>query len=164
VAFAAVHLSAVAPGADTLASRQAALGALIVGGLVGLAALERFVETRHARRVLGVGCALSVVSTITLALAPDLLTAGSALFVLGIGSSVLHPLVKARAYASLPGRPMLVNAVAAALVPLDAIAPLLIGALVYATHPSVGMLALSLAPLGVIALSRRADRVPHVSR
>lgn len=164
VAFAAIHLADVAPGADTLASRQAALGALIVGGLVGLAALERFVETQHARRVLGVACALSVVSTITLALAPDLVTAGSALFALGVGSSVLHPLVKARAYEAMPGRPMLVNAVAAALVPLDAIAPLAIGALVYAAGSSVGVLVLALAPLGVMLLSRLADRRMSLKR
>ncbi len=156
VAFAAVHLATVAPGEGTLAARQAALGALIVGGLLGLAALERFVEPHLARRVLSVACVLSTVSMIVLALAPDLRVAGVALFVLGASSAVLHPLVKARAYASLPGRPMLVNAVAAALVPLDALAPLVIGALAFTAGPSIAVLSLSLAPLGVLVLTRRA--------
>ena len=38
----------------------------------------------------------------------------------------MHPLASARAYASLPGRPALVNAVASAFVPFDALCPLVL--------------------------------------
>lgn len=159
VAFGAVHLAAISPGETTIAARQAALGALILGGVLGLAALERFLVERHSTRVLAAACLFAASSTLVLALAADLFVAGGALFALGASSAVLHPLVKARAYASLPGRPMLVNAVAAALVPLDALAPLVLGALALATSPSAAMLALALAPLLVLALARAAARI-----
>jgi len=156
VAFAAVHLAALSPGPASIVWRQAALGALIVGGVVGLVALERVVEDARAGRVLQLACVLALLSSVALALAPDLLIASVALFVLGASSAVLHPLVKARAYTSLPGRPMLVNAVAAALVPLDALAPLVLGAIAFGTEPRIAMLVLALAPLGVLVLARRA--------
>jgi fucose permease len=145
VAFAAVHLAALSPGPASIVWRQATLGALIVGGVVGLVALERVVEDARAGRVLQLACVLALLSSVALALAPDLLIASVALFVLGASSAVLHPLVKARAYASLPGRPLLVNAVAAALVPLDALAPLVLGAIAFGTEPRIAMLVLVLA-------------------
>lgn len=160
MAFAALHLATIAPGSETVASRQLALVAIIVGGLVGLAWLERSVEGRDPRRVLLFACALSTISLGGVVLAPSLGVAAVALFVLGASSAVLHPLVKARAYEALPGRPQLVNAVGAALVPIDALAPLLVGLLALHHGSAVALAALGVAPLGIAlaALWLRAPR------
>lgn len=162
MAFAALHLATIAPGEGSVAARQLALVAIIVGGLAGLAWLERFVEGRDPRRVLLLACALSGVSLGGVVLAPDLGVAAVALFVLGASSAVLHPLVKARAYESLPGRPQLVNAVGAALVPIDAIAPLLVGFVAMHHGTALALASLGLAPIGIAlaALWLRASSAP----
>jgi MFS family permease len=149
MAFSALHLASIAPGEDTVAARQLALVANIAGGLVGLAWLERSVEGRDPRRVLLLACVLSGVSLGGVAIAPDLGVAAVALFVLGAGSAVLHPLVKARPYEALPGRPQLVNAVGAALVPIDALAPLLVGFVALHHGSALALGSLGVAPLGV---------------
>jgi hypothetical protein len=149
MAFSALHLASIAPGEDTVAARQLALVAIIAGGLVGLAWLERSVEGREPRRVLLLACVLSGVSLGGVAIAPDLGVAAVALFVLGAGSAVLHPLVKARPYEALSGRPQLVNAVGAALVPIDALAPLLVGFVALHHGSALALGSLGVAPLGV---------------
>jgi hypothetical protein len=73
-----------------------------------------------------------------------------------VGSSVLHPLAKARAYAALPGRPALVNAVFGGLVPIDVAAPLLLGALATGAGSAFAVGALLVAPVGIAAAAARA--------
>ena len=85
----------------------------------------------------------------------DVAIASAALFALGASTSTLHPLASARAYASLPGRPALVNAVAAALMPFDALAPLVLGALALWLGTQAAILAILVAPIGIAVAAWR---------
>jgi len=79
-----------------------------------------------------------------------------AMAVLGAATSPLHPLVSARAYASLPGRPALVNAVSATRAPIDALAPLLLAAIAVTWGSGTALLAIGVAPLGIALMAWRA--------
>ena len=59
-------------------------------------------------------------------------------------------------YSELLSGQNLIVYLAAALVPLDALAPLVLGAIAFGTEPRIAMLVLALAPLGVLVLARRA--------
>jgi MFS family permease len=153
IAFAVVRLE----DASALA-RAFAVGAWTVGLVGGLLFLERFVDRLDPRRVLLASAAVVAASLLVLACTRDVAFASAALFVLGASTSTLHPLASARAYASLPGRPALVNAVAAALTPFDALAPLALGALAlwFGTHAAI--LAILVAPIGITLAAWRAPR------
>lgn len=144
VAFAAVHL-----GALDASARSVALGAWVVGGIVGLTWLERRIEHVAPARVLRVTTCVAALALAALARVHDVWPASILLAVIGTTSSTFHPLVKARAYASLPGRPALVNAVAGALVPLDALAPLVLGAIATQLGGDAAIAVLALAPVGI---------------
>ena len=148
VAFAAIHLA----GLSALA-RSVALAAWIGGGIVGLAWLERRVERLDPQRVLLLGTVVCAAAILGLARTHDAAPACGLLALIGATSSTFHPLVKARAYASLPGRPALVNAVASALVPLDALAPLVLGAIAVHFGASAAVMALVIAPAGIFVMA-----------
>jgi hypothetical protein len=144
VAFAAVHL-----GDLSAVERSIALTPWIVGGIVGLGWLERRIEELSPAGVLRVTTVVTALALTALACVHDALSASVLLAIIGASSSMFHPLVKARAYASLPGRAALVNAVAGALVPLDALAPLVLGAIALRFGASAAVMALVIAPLGI---------------
>jgi MFS family permease len=151
IAFAVVQLQHASPVA-----RATAVGAWTIGILAGLFLLERFIERLDSRRVLLASCAGAAASLCVLAITPDVPVAIGALFALGTSTSTLHPLASARAYASLPGRPALVNAVAAAFAPFDLLAPLALAALAVWLGPPAALLALLVAPLGIAWAAYRA--------
>lgn len=143
IAFAVVHL------ADAPASLRAlAVGAWTAGSLLALVWLEGVVDRLEPKRVLLSAAGVVSAALITLAATRSILLASLALFSLGAGTSCLHPLAAARAYASLPGRPALVNAVVSAFMPFDALAPLALGALALWASPRAAVLALLSAPAG----------------
>ncbi len=151
VAFAVVRLDA----ASSL-ERALAVGAWTVGVLGGLVLLERWIDRLDARRVLLGACALAATALIAIASSDDVAVAFPAMLVLGAATSPLHPLVSARAYAALPGRPALVNAVSSALAPIDAIMPLLLAAIALYAGPTFALLAIGIAPLGIALMAWRA--------
>jgi MFS family permease len=144
VAFAAVHLADATPVA-----RAVALGAWIAGGVLGLWWLERRIDSLDPLRVLRVTASIATIALAAFACTHDPALGALLLAIVGATASTFHPLVKARAYAALPGRPALVNAAASTLVPLDALAPLLLGAIALRFGESVAMAALVLAPIGI---------------
>jgi len=144
VAFAMVKL-----GDASALERAFAVGAWTAGLVGGLFVLERFVDRLDSRKVLLASSVVVAASLSTIACTRDVVTASVALFVLGASSSTLHPLASARAYASLPGRPALVNAVAAGLMPFHMLAPLLLGALAHWFGTPVALLAILVAPIGI---------------
>ncbi len=144
VAFAVVTLEGAAPLA-----RAFAVGAWTAGLVGGLAVLERFVDRLDSRKVLLASSAVAAASLSTIACTHEVVTVSVALFVLGASSSTLHPLASARAYASLPGRPALVNAVAAGLMPFHMLAPLLLGVLAHWLGAPAALLAILVAPIGI---------------
>lgn len=82
--------------------------------------------------------------------------AALALGFLGASAITFHPLLKARAYAALPGRPAMVNAINALLQPAHLAAPLALGALAGAHGTAVAMAVLALAPVMVLVATLRA--------
>lgn len=156
VAFTMVRL-AVDLDAGPVA-RAVAVGAWTVGGLVGVAALERWLAHAEPLRLLRLTSVASAICLLVLSLTPHVDVAIVALAALGASGAALHPLLKARAYAALPGRPAIVNAVASALAPLDVAAPIVLAALASWGGPRAALCAILVAPLMIAAgaLGQRA--------
>lgn len=144
IAFAMVRLT----DASTL-ERAIAVGGWTVGLVGGLFVLERWIDRWDGARVLLLASSLATSALALLVWSPTTGVATLAMMVLGVATSPLHPLVSARAYASLPGRPALVNAVASALAPLDALTPLVLAAIAMTWGPRVALGMIALAPLGI---------------
>src|SRR6185503_8455069 len=137
-------------------ARAFAVGAWTAGLVGGLVVLERWVERLDSRKVLLASSAVVAGSLLVLASTSEIAIASAALFVLGASTSTLHPLASARAYASLPGRPALVNAVASAFLPFDALAPLVLGALALGLGSPAAIVAILVAPAGIALAAWRA--------
>jgi FSR family fosmidomycin resistance protein-like MFS transporter len=153
IAFVMVRLEAASPVA-----RAVVVAAWTVGLVGGLVVLERWIERLDSRRVLLVSACVAAAALVAVACAENVTATIAAAFVLGASTSTLHPLASARAYAALPGRPALVNAVAAAFVPLDAIAPLVLSAIALSHGSAAALLAILVAPLGIaLAAWRRGE-------
>jgi fucose permease len=155
VAFGAVHLQAI--GA-TMDERSAAIASWIIGGFVGLAALERLVSRIGVRQVLLAASSATAFALITLAVARSPYVGAFALLLIGTTGSMLHPLTKAQAYRALPNRPALVNAVGAALLPLDMAAPIVLGIVATFAGSAWAIVALLVAPAGVVLAARQMPR------
>ncbi|MCB9596059.1 MAG: MFS transporter [Sandaracinaceae bacterium] len=152
VAFVVIRLDAA-----SALERAFAVAAWTVGFLPGLFLLDRYAERVDTRRALLVAASAACASLLVLALDAHVAIASAALFVLGASTSLLYPLSEARTYASLPGRPALVNAVGALFTPLDALAPLALGALALWLGPEAAIAAIGVAPIG-IALAALTSR------
>jgi predicted MFS family arabinose efflux permease len=146
VAFGAVHMQAI--GAS-VSERSVALAAWVVGGFFGLALLERLAPSIRVRALLLGASALTAAAIGALAVTHSPHFAAVAFLVLGFAASTLHPLSKARAYASLPNRPALVNAVASALLPFEMAAPLVLAVIAAHMGSAAAIAALLVAPAGV---------------
>jgi len=149
VAFSALHMHAL--GA-TPGQRSFAVAAWIFGGFVGLAGLERFGGRSSARRWLLSASAATAIAVTTLAVSHSTRMGTCALFLIGVAGSTLHPMAKARAYAALPSRPALVNAVGAVLLPFEMAAPVAIGIVATRAGSRWAIVCLLVAPV-VVAIA-----------
>ena len=162
VAFSAIHLQAMGASVDT---RSTALAGWVLGGFVGAGAIDRFVEQVGARRLLVVVSSATGVGVAVLALTRSPFVATAALFFIGVAGSTLHPLAKARAYAALPNRPAIVNAVASLLLLFDMSAPMVLGAIATKAGSAWAIAAILVAPVGVAtAAIRLNDRGSNQAR
>jgi MFS family permease len=161
IAFAVIRLESASP-----LERAFAVAAWTIGVVGGLFVLERWVDRLDSRKVLLASSAVVAASLSVVACSSDVVIASAALFALGASTSTLHPLASARAYASLPGRPALVNAVASAFTPFDALAPVLLGALAFWLGAPAAILAVLVAPAGIALAAWRAAKPvsPHRAR
>jgi MFS family permease len=153
VAFATVHLAADVQAGPEL--RAIAIGAWMIGGLLGLAVLERLLARVDALRLTMAACALAAAGLVVLAMADEAWIAIGALFVIGASGSTLHPIAKARAYAALPGRPAIVNALGSALSLYDLGCAAAIALIADVLGPSAAMIAMVASPLVIGALAAR---------
>jgi predicted MFS family arabinose efflux permease len=154
VAFGSLYLADVQ--SLGLAARTAALTALMVGELTGLAAGDRLVARFAPRALLGAsaaGTALAWLAFLT-ASAPGPLSA--ALFAAGALASLQYPLVKAQAYRALPGRTGAVNAVLTMFGLVELALPLALGAVADGAGLRAALALLSLQPLALFALAALA--------
>jgi MFS family permease len=158
VAFSSVHLDLYTHASDDW--RAAAITAWTLGAILGLVALDRVLEWATPRVVLLYASVLAAVALGLFAVTRAPIVAVTALTIVGASASTFHPIAKARAYASLPGRPAVVNAIAGLLVPIDAIAPLVLSAIAARGGSRAAIFGLLVAPvfLGALALRDRPSR------
>ena len=153
-AFAAVHVHARV-SADPV-DGAIAMGFWIAGGLAGLAVLDRALARFAPARILAPSGAAALPVFATLVVARDFALACGALALLGALVSTYHPLASARAYASMPGHPGVVNAVAALWSPLELLAPLALGAVAEVFGPPSALGTLAIVPVVMLAIGLAA--------
>jgi Na+/melibiose symporter-like transporter len=154
-AFATLYLR------DALDMSQAGIGVVLAVGMLG-GMLSLVALTRALRRVRGEAL-LPWLALVALAGVALLLfshtgwVAALALFLVDVGAVCWYPIAKAAAYASLPGKTGAVLAVLMLTTPAEAALPALVG--VIAGHFGIGaaIVALGLAPLGVLLAAPRAS-------
>lgn len=128
--------------------RALAIGAFVLGGAVGLVALERIlarVGEARARRVL-LAAALACAATYALWLA---VPAAATFALVGATAAPLYPLVAAQAYARRPDRAGLVLAASHLFTPLGLALPFLLGAIADRAGTFVALVLLLAQPLGI---------------
>ena len=141
----------------------------MVGGIMGLFALERFLARHPEQRQLGVRllpwlALLTLLGVIALLLAQTLWLAGGALFAIGLGATGWYPVARAATYDRLPGRAGLARAITGLLAPLDLALPAVVGLLAERFSLVVALGVLGLAPVGVLLLTPRSAAKTAVSR
>lgn len=152
VALAALRLEALGAG---FGLRALELGALGVGMAVGLALTERW---QQPREVLVGSCVWTVAAFagwIAAGVSPiGVVFAG----LLGMGIAPMWPLAKAAAFARVPGRPGLVNALDRVLSPLELGAPLVVGFVADRYGLVVALVTLLIQPALVAAVALHTRR------
>lgn len=150
VVFAALHLRDLGLGAG---ARSAVLIGFVVGGAVGVAAVDRLVARVPPLRLLAASattCAALYLAWV----AVETPWLSIALFALvGATAAPLYPLASAQAYAALPGRSGAVNAAAVLFDPLVLALPWLLGLLADACGTTAALLVLAIQPVGLALLS-----------
>lgn len=145
--FAALHLR------DDLgleaAARSAVLGAFVAGGVAGLLALDRLLQSRSPRWILLVSSALCAASYGGWIAAGSPWVSAALLFVCGATAAPMYPVAMARAYACLPGASGTVNAVGHLFTPFAVAAPFALGWLADSAGLAATLIALLAQPLGV---------------
>ena len=133
---------------------SAALGATLfsLGGACGALITERLLTRFDSSRLLVVSAVACATSLVAVVFATTLGSLLPALFVLGASAAPEHALLTARAYASLPGRPGVVNALGQLFVVFDIAAPIALGAVADAFGLPVALACLVIQPCAVLAL------------
>lgn len=131
------------------------LFALFLGSTAGGLGVEALVKRFPPRALLLTASVASAASLLAFILDPGV----ASLFVLGFAAALLYPLVQARAYARVPGRPGMLSALQSPFVVVDVLAPLAIGAMVSAWGVEAGLALLLAQPVVIGAVAAlRASR------
>ena len=141
----------------------------MIGGMIGLFALERFLTSRPEQHRAGVRllpwlALLTLAGIVALLLAPALWLAGVALFAIGLGATSWYPVARAATYDRLPGRAGLARAITGLIMPLELALPVVVGLLAERFGLVVALGFLGLAPVGVLLLIPRSVTKTDVSR
>jgi MFS transporter, DHA1 family, inner membrane transport protein len=155
-AFVAVHIHSAFDGDPAVLA--IALSAWTIGGIAGLALLDRLLARHAPMRLLAIACVIALAGFAVVIFARDVYVVCIALFVLGAAVDTFYPIVDARTYAALPGHPGVVNAVGTFFTPVDIAAPLALGALASAFGSWAALAALMAVPaiLFVVALRSKS--------
>jgi MFS family permease len=138
------------------AERAAIFVAWELGAIAGSVLLARLARRFTPRALLLAAGLGSLVSHLAWLAAPHW-TAGAALAaVSGLFTAAHYPLLKARAFAALPDRPHVVQAVASAFSVLDLALPVLVGLAADRAGLLAAMLLLAVQPVGVIVAAGAA--------
>lgn len=150
VALTTLHLERDLGTSPAAAAGYAA--ALSFGGVVGAFMADRALACVSSTRVL-VACASVCSVSLVLVLASD--SAGwmlPALVLVGMSAAPQYALLQARAYAAVPGRPGVVNALSEVFVLLDILAPVALGVVADRFGLELALACLLTQPLCVLAL------------
>lgn len=140
---------------DLGASDAAAAGCgvlLSLGSALGAALTDRWLQRVSSNTVLSASAFACVWAVTFVAFAPSPAWMTPALLLLGLCAAPHYALLQARAYAQLPERPGLVNALAQATVVLDLCAPAAVGVVAQRWGLAVALSSLALQPLIVLTL------------
>lgn len=132
-----------------------ALLAPTVGGLLGLAWLERRGERHDPSRLLAVAALISLSGLIGLVTATTVWVALVGLLLTGVGVIPWYTIAQSQALAALPGRSGTVGALHALFAPIEIIAPLLIGVVAERWGIQAGVAMFLIAPVLVLLLRPR---------
>jgi MFS family permease len=142
------------------AARAAVLTAWTLGGIAGSGLLARAAGRVRPRSLLlaaGLGSAVCYGAWLAApSVAWSAFTAGAA----GLFTAAHYPLLKARAFAALPGRPNVVQAVASAFSAVDLVVPIALGAVADRAGLLAAMLVLLVQPAVVLAAAAATRRAP----
>jgi predicted MFS family arabinose efflux permease len=125
---------------------------LSLGSVLGAALTERWLQRVSSNTVLNVSALVCVWAVTFVALAPSPAWMSPALLLLGLSAAPHYALLQARAYAQLPERPGLVNAIAQTSVVLELCAPAAVGVLAERCGLALAISSLALQPLIVLTL------------
>lgn len=140
--------------------QSAIIAGLVVGGIAGLALLDRLL-TKYSDQTLMIACSLACAVTYAVWLAaPSLLLSAILIVPVGATSATLYPLAAARAYARCPGRSGVVLAGNHLFTPLGLALPWLLGMVADRAGTFVALALLIVQPLGLAVLAR-ASRLAH---
>jgi predicted MFS family arabinose efflux permease len=159
VAFGALWLSGHV-GADAT-QRAAILGAWVAGSIAGAALLARVAARVRPSTLLaasGAGCAVAYAAWLS---ATGWIASGIALGVAGAFAAAHHPLLRARAFETLPERPHVVLAAGSLFGTVELVLPLLVGLVADRGGVLAAMLVLLAQPIAVLAagaVARRGER------
>jgi MFS family permease len=158
VVFASLHVRiemAAGPG-----WQSAILAGLMIGGIAGLAVLDRLL-TRYGETKLLVACGLTcAVTYVAWLAAPSLLASAILIVPVGATSATLYPLASARAYARCPGRSGVVLAGGHLFTPIGLALPWLLGLVADRAGTFVALALLIIQPLGLALLARVSRSEP----
>lgn len=163
VVFASLHVR-IALGAGP-GWQSAIITGLVVGGIVGLAILDRLLVRYSDTRLLvwcSASCALSYAAWLA---SPSLLWSAILIVPVGATSATLYPLAAARAYARCPGRSGVVLAASHLFTPFGLMLPWLLGMVADGAGTLVALALLLVQPLGIgaLAFARRAPAAADVT-
>jgi len=151
IVFASLHVRGGLGGSKL--AQSATVVAFIIGGAVGLLALDRVLARRDERRVLLV-CALACGAAYAAWLAaPSAWAAAALMLPVGLTAAPLYPLAAAQAYARRPESPGAVLAASHLFTPLGLALPFVIGLVAdhAGTHAALALLAIQPLALAVLA-------------
>lgn len=159
----AAAMAALRARIDLGASESAASAGLVafsIGAIAGTVVTERLLATRSSQRILLGSSALAVLGLAGVVLAPDPIALACGLAVVGFAASAHYPILRARAYACVPGRPGLANAVGQIFVVIDLGAPLVLGLVAERWGVGAALACLVLQPIVVACLALGRGRSP----
>jgi MFS family permease len=157
--FAALYLRDTRHASAPAISLALALG--LMGGLVGLFALDRLLKRFAGVRLLPWLALLSLTGVVGFLAAPVLWLAAAALFLFNLSAAGFYPITKAAAYSRLPGRIGTVQAVIALGGPFEIVLPVVVGFVAGQFGVLAAVSFLGLAPLGIALLAPRQAQKPR---
>ena len=138
------------------------VGTGMVGGFLGLLALDRLLKRIAPLRLLQIASLLALLGVSSLLLVRTLWFAPLAFFVMSLGSACLYPIVDAQAYARLPGRSGMAAFISSLGQPFEILLPAIVGFVAGQFGLLASLALLGSAPLFFLLLAPK-DKVLHPS-